>query len=60
MFSMKTALNFNTFKSTKLTATTIGISNYTIGFVTPLDTHAHSFQQATALANFKTFQSCSM
>lgn len=56
MFPMKTALNFNTFQSTKLTATTIGISNYTIGFVTPLDTHAHSFNRPQPWQTSKPFR----
>lgn len=58
--SMKTALNFNTFKSTKLTATTTGISNYTNSLVKTLDTHAHSFIRPVLANLLHILQHCRM
>lgn len=59
---MKIAFNFNTFKSTKQTATTMGISNYT---KRPCKNIGHTctfFQQAPQpwQTCFKVFQGCTM
>lgn len=56
---MKTALRFNTLKSTKQTATTTGISNYTNRPVKTLDLHAHSFDKPQPWqTGLQTFPSC--